>query len=212
MEHVIAILLGVGLAASCGFRIFTPLLVVSIAARSGYLHLAGGFDWMGTWPALIAFAVATVLEIGAYYIPWLDNALDVAASPISVVAGTVLFAAMVADFDPLWQWSLAVIAGGGAAGIVQGGTVAARAASTVATGGAGNFFVNTIESVAGIVFAILSIVMPVLAVLLLLMSIIALYYVGRRVLRAFFRQRATTRTEGALAVQPRATPATPRDE
>lgn len=191
MEHAIAILLGIGLAASCGFRVFTPLLVVSIAARSGYLHLAGGFDWMGTWPALIAFAVATVVEIGAYYIPWLDNALDVAASPVSVVAGTVLFAAMVADFDPLLQWSLAVIAGGGAAGVVQGGTVAARAASTVVTGGTGNSLVNTIETAAGFVFSVLSIIMPVLAVILLLVSIIALYYVGRRVLRAFLRNRAT---------------------
>lgn len=191
MEHVIAILLGIGLAASCGFRVFTPLLVVSIAARTGCLHLAGGFDWMGTWPALIAFAVATILEIGAYYIPWLDNALDAAASPISVVAGTVLFAAMVADFDPLLQWSLAVIAGGGAAGIVQGGTVAARAASTVATGGAGNFLVNTLETAAGFVFSVLSIVMPILAVILLAVSILVLYYIGRRMLRRFFRRNET---------------------
>ena len=190
MEHLLAILLGIGLAASCGFRVFTPLLVVSIAARSGYLHLAGGFDWMGTWPALIAFAAATVLEIGAYYIPWLDNALDTAASPIAVVAGTVLFAAMVADFDPLLQWSLAVIAGGGSAGVVQGGTVATRVASTTTTGGVGNFVVNTAETAAGFAFSVLSIVMPILAVVLLVASVVGLYYIGRRVLGAWFRRTA----------------------
>lgn len=190
METVLAICVGIGLAASCGFRTFVPLLVVSVASKAGYLGLHESFAWMGTWTALGAFAVATVAEIVAYYVPWLDHLLDAIASPAAVVAGTVLFAACVAEFDPLLKWSLAVIAGGGAAGVVQGGTVATRVASTTTTGGIGNFAVNTLETLAGFFFSVLSIVLPVLAVVLLIAVIGGLYYVGRRVLRKFFTRRA----------------------
>ena len=76
-----ALLLGIGLSATCGFRVFVPLLGMSIAAMAGHLELASGFEWIGSWPALICLAVATVLEIAGYYIPWLDNLLDTIATP-----------------------------------------------------------------------------------------------------------------------------------
>jgi hypothetical protein len=189
MESLLAAIIGVGLAASCGFRVFVPLLMVSVAARSGYLELADGFAWMGTWPALAAFAVATVIEIAAYYVPWLDNLLDTITSPAAVVAGTVLFASCVAEFDPLLQWSLAIIAGGSAAGIVQGGTVATRAASTTTTGGPANFLFSTMETLAGFAFSILSIVVPILGLILLVVVVGVLYYVGRQVVRRVFKRR-----------------------
>ena len=126
METMLAVILGLGLAASCGFRVFVPLLVTSAAALADYLELANGFEWIGTWTAFAALAVASLLEVAAYYIPWLDNLLDTIASPIGVIAGIILFAASVTELDPFLHWSLAIIAGGGAAGIVQGGTVVTR--------------------------------------------------------------------------------------
>ena len=75
MESVLAVIVGLGLAASCGFRVFVPLLVTSAAAIAGYLELAEGFEWISTWTAFAAFAIAAFLEIAAYYIPWLDNLL-----------------------------------------------------------------------------------------------------------------------------------------
>jgi hypothetical protein len=186
---VLGIIIGIGLAASCGFRVFVPLLVVSIAAQAGYLEPSDGFAWMGSWPALVAFAIATIVETAAYYVPWLDHLLDVIASPVAVVAGIVLFAAFVADLDPLLKWSLAVIAGGGSAGIVQGGTIVTRVASTSTTGGLGNPVVNTLETAAGFFFSVLSIALPIVSLLLLLVVLAALYYIGRRVVRAFFRRK-----------------------
>ena len=53
---------------------------MSIAALTGYLDLTSGFEWIGTYPALLIFATATVLEIVAYYVPWLDNLLDTVAT------------------------------------------------------------------------------------------------------------------------------------
>src|SRR3954468_22937556 len=138
MDTALSICVGIGLSAACGFRVFVPLLVMSIASLSGHLSLAHGFGWIGTYPALVSFAVATCFEIGGYYIPWLDHLLDTLATPAAIVAGTVVTAAMVGKMDPMLKWTLAIIAGGGAAGIVQGTTVVARAASTVTTGGLGN--------------------------------------------------------------------------
>jgi hypothetical protein len=184
LEPAVAVLVGIGLAASCGFRVFVPLLVTSAAANAGYLDVAENLHWLATPTALVAFTAAAVVETGAYYVPWLDNALDVIASPLAAVAGAILFAASVAGFDPFWQWSLAIIAGGGSAAVVQGGTVAGRLASTATTGGLANFVLNTVETVAGVAFSVLAIVVPVVAVVLLVIVVVAMYWVGRRVLRA----------------------------
>jgi hypothetical protein len=186
MDVSIAVIVGIGLAASCGFRVFAPLLVVSGATNAGYLEVTEGFAWIGTWPALIAFAVAAIIEIGAFYIPWLDNALDTVASPIAVVAGAILFAAVAVDLDPFLRWSLAIIAGGGSAALVQGGTVLTRVASTSTTAGLANFVVSTLETAAGFVFSVMAIVVPILTIILLVALIGSMYYVGRRVLRGCF--------------------------
>ena len=128
METVLAICLGLGLSAACGFRVFVPLLGISVAALAGHLELAAGFRWIGTWPALACFLTATVLEVSAYYVPWVDNLLDTIATPAAVVAGTMATASVVTDMSQLLRWSLAVIAGGGVAAMVQTGTVTLRVA------------------------------------------------------------------------------------
>lgn len=191
MESILAVTLGIGLAASCGFRVFVPMLVASAAANAGYLEVAQGFEWIGSWPALIGFGVAAAVEVFAYYIPWIDNLLDAIASPLAVAAGVILFAASVVDFDPFLHWSLAVIAGGGSAAIAQGATVVTRAASTVTTGGFANFVVSTLETLAGFFFSVLSIVVPLVASILLLAVVGWMYYVGRQVLRKLISRRDT---------------------
>lgn len=181
MEWVLSAVIGVGLAAACGFRVFVPPLVLSVAALSGHLHLAHGFEWMGTWPALAAFAVATALEIAAYYIPWLDNLLDTAATPIAVVAGIVMAASCVSDVSPLLKWTLAIIAGGGAAGIVQVLTVKTRALSSFFTGGLANWVVSTLEAAFSTLLSVLVVLIPILALTLLLCFLTAaLWWTGKK--------------------------------
>jgi hypothetical protein len=160
MEIVLGLIIGVGLSAACGFRVFVPLLGMSTAHLAGHLSLSPGFEWIGSWPAWIAFATALVLEIGAYSIPWIDNIMDVGATPAAIVAGTIVTAAQVGDMSPLLRWSLAAIAGGGVCTVVQVGTVAVRAASSGTTGGLGNFIVSALELMASIVLAVLAILLP----------------------------------------------------
>ena len=73
MEIFLSICVGVGLSAACGFRVFVPLLGLSIAAKLGMVHLGASFAWAGSTTAIVAFGVATVAEIAAYYIPWVDR-------------------------------------------------------------------------------------------------------------------------------------------
>src|SRR5580765_4989692 len=101
MTTLLSVILGIGLSAACGFRIFVPFLVAGIAARTGHLTLGPSFIWMASTPALIALSVATVLEVGAYYIPWLDHVLDLVATPAAVGAGIVMTASVVTGLDPM---------------------------------------------------------------------------------------------------------------
>lgn len=174
METLLGVIIGIGLSATCGFRIFVPLLGMGIAYRAGALNFASGFDWIGSWPAIIAFGIAMVLEIAAYYIPWLDNMLDTVATPAAVVAGTIATASLVSDVSPFVRWTLAIIAGGGVAGLIQGSSVAIRGVSAASTGGIANPAVSTGELIASIIGTVVSILLPYLAIILvaLLISVI----------------------------------------
>jgi hypothetical protein len=171
-DILMSVCLGVGLSAACGFRVFVPLLAMSVASLSGHLTLAHGFNWIGSYPALIAFSVATSCEIGGYYIPWLDHLLDTIASPAAVVAGTVVTASIVTDMSPLLRWTLAVIAGGGVAGVIQGGTVITRGASTATTAGFANPIFATIELGGAVVTTLAAFVAPIAACVIILLLIV----------------------------------------
>ncbi len=179
MEIILGIFIGIGLSAACGFRIFVPLLVASIASLSGHLNLSSGFEWIGTYPALIAFAIATCIEIAGYFIPWIDNLLDIIATPAAIVAGIIITASFVTGVSPLLKWTLAIIAGGGVAGTVQVGTVALRAASTGTTGGLANPVVSTAEAGGAIVLSIIAIAFPVIAIILV---VLLLYFAMKKIL------------------------------
>ena len=161
MEILLGIFLGISLSVACGFRVFVPLLVMSISSVSGHLTLAPGFEWIGSYPALVAFAIATGCEITAYYVPWLDNLLDTIATPAAVIAGIIVMASCISGMSPLLRWTLAVVAGGGAAAVVQGITIITRGVSTATTGGLGNPVVSTAEAVGAIAISVLAIVVPV---------------------------------------------------
>jgi hypothetical protein len=171
-EFILSLAIGIGLSAACGFRVFVPFLMMSIAAQAGYLELASGWDWIGSMPALIAFAVASILEIVAYYVPWLDNLLDTIATPAAVVAGVMATAAVVSGMSPFLTWTLAAIAGGGAAGLIQSGTVFVRSISSVSTLGTGNFAVATGEAVGSFIFSTLAFLLPFFTLFLVLALIV----------------------------------------
>lgn len=169
MDIAIGVFLGLGLAASCGLRVFVPLLITSIGSLMGWVHLSHGFEWMGSWPAFAIFCTATIAEIGAYYIPWLDNALDTGSVPLAAIAGTLLSVSFMTELPPMVQWTLGIIVGGGTAAIIKTAAGATRLGSSASTGGFANWLIATFEHFASFVMSILSYLIPVI------MGIIAVF-------------------------------------
>jgi hypothetical protein len=216
MNEFMAIFAGVGLAAACGFRVFVPLFAASLAANTGMeAEFLGSFNveqvlgehhWLGSTPVTVMLGVAMAVEIGSYYVPWIDNALDTIATPLAVAAGTVITEAMLPGLvsDSTAGWVVATIAGGGTAGVVQGASVITRGTSTATTGGIGNPAVSTAELGGSILTAGLAIFIPILAGLVVC---ILLYFTLRTIYR-YFKNRGS---KAAVASAQSTDPAPPTD-
>lgn len=178
IDILMALALGVALAAAAGLRVFVPLLVVSLAAYFGRLELAPSLQWLATLPAVATLGVAAAVEITAYYVPGLDHLLDLVMTPLALVAGVVLMVAPLGDLPPLLRWSIALIAGGGAAGLTQVASTVVRAKSAAATGGLGNPVVATGELGGAVVLSAMALLFPVLA--LLLVAFVVWFVIARR--------------------------------
>ncbi len=179
-QAVVSILTGVALASACGFRVFVPLLVASLAVRGGVVHVADDFTWIGSLPAILCFSVATLLELGGYFLPLIDHFLDVVATPAAIVAGTLLTAGFITDMDPWFRWSLAAVAGGGVAAGVQAATVVTRAASRVLTLGLANPLVAGAEFAGSAVISTLAAIAPLLALLVAIVLVAWLWSLRKR--------------------------------
>lgn len=178
---LLALGVGLGLAAACGFRVFVPLLVAAVAARSGHLPLANGFSWLATTPALLALVCATLLELAAYTIPWVDHALDTVATPAAVVAGILASAAVMVDLPPSLRWAVSIVGGGSAAGLVQGASVVLRLKSTAFTGGLANPLVALLEALGGVGVALLAVLLPLVALVAVIALLVGVFRSAGRV-------------------------------
>ena len=186
-ETVISIFLGIGLAASVGFRVFLPLFALSLAAYFNVWELNDSWQWIGSLAAVITLGVATLIEIFAYFIPWVDNMLDSVAVPLAAIAGTAVMVSTVANLDPIITWSLAIIAGGGTATAIKGAGATSRLASTATTGGLANPLVSTLETGTAMVVTTASIFAPLVAAVLVIIILFIIFRIYRKL-----RPRART--------------------
>ena len=176
VQILLSLSLGLGLAAACGFRVFIPPLMMGVGSRLDLYKLEGSFVWVDDTWAIAIFAVATLLEIGGYFIPWIDNLLDAVATPAAIIGGIfVTSASLEGELDPSAQWTLSVIAGGSVSGVIQLGTVATRAISTGTTGGLANPIISLLEAVASILCILISFflvaIIPIIIIFLIWKSI-----------------------------------------
>lgn len=173
-ETISAIAMGIALSACCGFRIFIPLLAASLAGYFQWISLPDTVSWMGSLTSVICFGTAALLEIAAYYIPFVDNLSDLIATPLAAGAGTLVAYSILPgqENNELLQWILAMVAGGVSAGTIQSGTGLLRLASTKFTAGTGNALVATGENAAAIGGVALSFMIPVLMVIFVVLLVI----------------------------------------
>lgn len=173
MEYILAVFIGIGLSISAGFRIFTPMLLASIAAKFGWLPLAAGFEWLGSTPALIALALATLLEVISYYVPAFDNFMRGLSAPLAAIAGTLMTVSVIGVEDSAFlSWGLAFVTGGGAATLTSLTNTAVRGTSTVTTAGLANPLVSIIEDISAVVLPIVSIIFPLIVIVMLIIVMI----------------------------------------
>ena len=191
-DLALSVMLGVGLAAATGFRVFLPMLIVSGAAYAGHLPLGDSFAWLGTPAALTMLGAAALAEILAYYVPGVDNLLDTLATPAAFVAGTVVSAAVMTDLPPMVKWTAAIIAGGGVAGLTQGVTAMLRANSTVFTGGFGNVVLATAELGGALLVSLLALAAPLAALVVVVVFLWFAIRLLRRLLRSPHRSNGSS--------------------
>lgn len=170
---LLALCAGIGLSAACGFRVFVPPLILGLAAKAGMVELSSGFQWIESWWAIALFGTAMVMEVMAYYVPGVDNLLDFIEVPAAIIAGTLLtFALIPGEFSAALRWVLSIIAGGGAAAVVEATTVATRAGTTMTTAGCGNGILSTLEFIGSLVVSVLTVFFAPLALLLVVFLLV----------------------------------------
>ena len=183
MTFLAALCMGLALAASAGLRAFMPLLATGLAARTGWLPLGESFQWLGETPALVALAVAVVLEMAGDKVPALDHLLDVLQAPVRTAAGVLAFVAVMAPASPAWAVALLSIVAGGAALSVHATKSFVRLGSTSATAGVANPVVSLFEDGLCLAVTALSILLWVFAGLVALIALSWMVFGVRKLLR-----------------------------
>ena len=203
LPYLISAFIGIGLAAATGFRIFLPMFAVSLASYMGWIPQNENFQWLSGLPTLIATGIAMIVEIMAYYIPFVDHLLDTISIPLATVAGLVMFASQFTELGTFPQWALALIAGGGTAAAISSGFAGTRAASTATTGGFGNSVVATTETAGAGLMSFLALAAPVIAFVVAVLLLIAVFVFGRKLLRKFrnFNADKNTKTISVEAIE-----------
>ena len=192
-QYILGAFIGIGLAAASGFRVFLPMFAVSLASYMHWIPTNENFYWLAGLPALITTGVATIVEILAYYIPFVDHFLDTMTVPLATIAGSVLFASQFADLGTFPQWALAIVAGGGTAATISSGFAGIRAASTATTGGTGNFLVGTTETAGAGFMTIVSMVAPFIAAVLSIILVIFIIIRGKKLMKKFLTKSSSHR-------------------
>lgn len=178
--YILSAFIGIGLAAASGFRVFLPMFAVSLASYMGWIPMNDHFMQLAGLPTLITTGIATIVEVLAYYIPYVDHLLDTISVPLATVAGSVLFASQFADLGTFPTWALALIAGGGTAAAISSGFAGTRAASTATTGGLGNSVVATTETAGAGIMTFLALAAPIIAVIIAIALVVVVFIFGRK--------------------------------
>jgi len=186
MELAAQLMLGMGLAACAGLRAWLPLLLLSVMARTGYITLGAGFEFLAREDALVILGVATIIEVVADKVVGLDHLLDAVGTIARPAAGAVLASAVLVNLDPLAAAILGLIAGGASSLLVHSSKSIVRAKTTALVpihGGAGNAVVSTAEDMASGAGAWMILSNPAIAVVVVVPTILIGGWIVYRALR-----------------------------
>jgi Domain of unknown function (DUF4126) len=111
-----------GLAGASGLNATLPLLIVSLLARLGLVHLASPYDALDSDVAFYGLIVFAVVEFAVDKVPALDSIGHVVMLPIAAASGAILFASQSGAVDnvhPGLAVLISLVAGAGVSSTVH---------------------------------------------------------------------------------------------
>src|SRR5438046_2904844 len=123
-----------GLAGATGLNATLPLLIVSLLARLGLIHLGSPYDALASDVAFWGLLVLAVVEFAIDKVPALDSVGHAVMLPVAAAAGAILFASQTGTITSM-DSGVAVIASLLAGGAISGTGPVARAPVRPVAGG-----------------------------------------------------------------------------
>lgn len=181
-----------GLAGASGLNATLPLVIVSLLARLGLIHLASPYDALESDIAFYGLLVLAVIEFAMDKVPALDSVGHVVMLPVSAAAGGILFASQtgtVSWVNPGLAVVASVLVGAGLAGTIHMARATVRPFANIALLGPGiSLFEDAASAALTFVALLVPIAVPGVAVVLV---VVAATLVQRR------RRPAAGRAQGA---------------
>lgn len=187
---ILPALLGLGLAAATGLRAFLPLLLLAVAARFQLfgIDLNSHVGWLGSNAAIATLAVATLVELAADKVPFLDHALSAIGTVTRPLAAVLAAGSVFAGVDPVVAAVAGIIIGAPTALAFHAAQTGTRVASTATTGGLANPVVSVVEDVLAFATALIAIALPLLVPVVLALLLWLIWRLVKAVRRGFSRR------------------------
>jgi hypothetical protein len=183
-----------GLAGATGLNATLPLVIVSLLARLGLIHLAPPYDALASDIAFWGLLVLAVVEFAIDKVPALDSVGHAVMLPVSAASGAILFASQtgaVSSMHPGLAVILSLLAGGAIAASVHVTRAGVRPVANLALLGPP---LSLLEDISSTALSLAALLMPILVPLLL-----ALLVLGALLL--WDRRRASSWGGNARAAQ-----------
>lgn len=174
-----AVLAAFGLSGAAGLNAWLPLFASALLDRLDVVELAAPFDDLSSTAGLVVLGVLTTADFVGDKVPVVDSALHTVGLAVAPVSGAVLFTGQAGTETDL-PTLLAILLGGGTAGVVHAIRAAVRPVSTVGTAGLGNPVLSLGEDVGSLTLVVLAFAVPVIAVALLVLLVVPLVLRIRR--------------------------------
>jgi Domain of unknown function (DUF4126) len=162
-----------GLAGASGLNATLPLLIVSVLARLGLIHLASPYDAVASDVAFWGLLVLAVVEFAIDKVPALDSVGHALMLPVAAAAGAILFASQTGAIDSM-DSGLGVVVSLLAGGTVSGSVHLARAAiRPLANLGFMGPPVSIVEDLTSAALSLAAVLVPIVVPFLIVLVVLA---------------------------------------
>ena len=169
-----------GLATASGLNASLPLLLVSLAARMGLLHLAHPYDALASDVAFYGLLAIAAAEFLVDKVPALDSVAHVLGVPLAATSGAIVFASQTGTIDrvdPGLQVLVSLAAGGGTATTVHLVRASVRPALNLGLLGP---VASLVEDAIALALVVAALVVGVLLPVVVVLGAVLLVLAGRR--------------------------------